>query len=295
MPKTAFLFPGQASQFVGMGTELIASYPKATELFATADQILGFKLSKVMFNGSEEELKQTNITQPSVFLHSIISYQCKLVDQTPDAVAGHSLGEFSALVCAGVMSFEDGLRLVRQRALAMQEACDQNPGTMAAIVGLEEAQIEDICCNITDDVCVAANYNCPGQLVISGSIEGIKKAESLLIAAGAKRVILLNVGGAFHSPLMQPAKEKLADAINNTNFSKPICPVYQNVNSLPQTDPQQIQENLIQQLTAPVLWTQTIQAMIKNGIEEFVEVGGNGTVLSGFMKRIDRNSIIRTA
>ena len=166
MPKTAFLFPGQASQFVGMGTELIVSYPKATELFATADQILGFDLSKVMFNGSEEELKQTNITQPSVFLHSIISYQCKLVDQTPDAVAGHSLGEFSALVCAGVMSFEDGLRLVRQRALAMQEACDQNPGTMAAIVGLEEAQIEDICCNITDDVCVAANYNCPGQLVI---------------------------------------------------------------------------------------------------------------------------------
>jgi [acyl-carrier-protein] S-malonyltransferase len=295
MSKQAFLFPGQASQFVGMGKELIEAFPESKLVFEEANDILGFNLSKIMFEGTEEKLKETNITQPSVFLHSIISAKFKLQDIKPDAVAGHSLGEISALVSAKAINFKDGLLLVKERSNAMYEACIQNPGTMAAIVGLEDSKIEEICCEINDDVCVAANYNCPGQLVISGSLTGIKKAETLLLAAGAKRVIILNVGGAFHSPLMSPAKERLATMIQSISFKSPECPIYQNVNSFAQTDSEIIKSNLIQQLTSPVLWTQTIQAMLKDGITEFIEVGGNGTVLSGFMKRIDRNANIRTA
>ncbi|MDQ3142397.1 MAG: ACP S-malonyltransferase [Bacteroidota bacterium] len=293
MNKLACIFPGQASQFPGMGKDMYDINEKAKSLFEAANEIMGFKISDVMFHGSEEELKATRITQPSVFLHSVIKYICHGEPLNPAAVAGHSLGEFSALVASQVLSFEDALRLVDIRAKAMQEACELNPGTMAAVVGLEDLVIEKVCEDIGEEVVVAANYNCPGQLVISGSLIGIQKAEQKLIQAGAKRVIILNVGGAFHSSLMEPARETLADAIENIEFCSPICPVYQNVDALPETDSTKIKDKLIRQLTAPVKWSQTMQAMIDFGIDQFYEVGGNGTVLSGFLKRIDRNISIK--
>lgn len=288
MKHIAYIFPGQASQFVGMGKDLYIKSDEAAALFEKANEILGFRISDIMIEGTEEELKQTNITQPSVFLHSIIKFKTTSIDQPPFAVAGHSLGEFSALVAAEVLSFEDGLNLVQIRASAMQEACENNPGSMAAIVGLDDAQIEQVCHSITDHVVIPANYNCPGQLVISGSLEGLKIAEQKLIEAGAKRVIVLNVGGAFHSPLMESARVNLEEAISKTTFNTPICPIYQNVDAKPHTHPDTIKMNLIRQLTAPVLWTQTMNHMIQDGTLSFIEVGGNGTVLSGFLKRIDR-------
>lgn len=289
MKHIAYIFPGQASQFVGMGKDLYIKSDEAAALFEKANELLGFRISDIMIEGTEEELKQTNITQPSVFLHSIIKFKTTSKDQPPFAVAGHSLGEFSALVAAEVLSFEDGLNLVQIRASAMQEACENNPGSMAAIVGLDDAQIEQVCHSITDHVVIPANYNCPGQLVISGSLEGLKIAEQKLIEAGAKRVIVLNVGGAFHSPLMESARVNLEEAISKTTFNTPICPIYQNVDAKPHTHPDTIKMNLIRQLTAPVLWTQTMNQMIQDGTLSFIEVGGNGTVLSGFLKRIDRN------
>ncbi|MEP7195677.1 MAG: ACP S-malonyltransferase [Saprospiraceae bacterium] len=289
MSKTAYIFPGQASQFIGMGKNLYDSNPTAKAIFEQANEILGFRISEVMFEGTDEQLKQTNITQPSVFLHSVVCASVAGLPHSLFGVAGHSLGEISALVIAGVLSFEDGLRLVQIRATAMQNACEMNPGTMAAVVGLLDEQIEDVCNKISEEIVVPANYNCPGQLVISGSLEGIKVAEQKLIEAGAKKVILLQVGGAFHSPLMEPAKLILEQAINNTQFVSAQFPIYQNVNALPYTGPEEIKRNLIAQLTSPVLWSQTIKNMIDDGANNFVEVGGNGTVLSGFLKRIDRN------
>jgi [acyl-carrier-protein] S-malonyltransferase len=258
----------------------------AKDLFEQANEILGYRISDVMFEGSAEDLKQTKITQPAVFLHSIV--KAKVADIQPDATAGHSLGEFSALVAAGSLSFEDGLRLVQQRALAMQRACDLEPSTMAAVLGLDDAIVEQICAEITHEIVVAANYNCPGQLVISGSIKGIEMACERLKGAGARRALVLQVGGAFHSPLMEPARAELAEAIANTNFATPSCPVYQNVNALPFTDPELIQQNLIAQLTAPVRWTQTIQNMAADGFAQFYEVGGAGGVLTGMIKKINK-------
>ncbi len=294
MSKVAFIFPGQASQFKGMGKDLYASNLEARTLFDEADAILGYKITEVMFEGSDEDLKATRITQPSVFLHSVIKYKVQGVNHHIDAVAGHSLGEFSALVSAGSLSFEKGLELVNIRAHAMQHACEVNPGTMAAIVGLEDDKIEQICNQIKEDVVVPANYNCPGQLVISGSLNGIALAEKKMIEAGAKRFIILAVGGAFHSSLMEPARIELANAIEKTNFEKPRFPIYQNVNAQAETEPLKIKANLISQLTSPVKWTQTMQHMIADGITEFYEVGGNGTVLSGFLKRINREIPIQT-
>ncbi|MEO6189999.1 MAG: ACP S-malonyltransferase [Saprospiraceae bacterium] len=288
MSSTAYIFPGQASQFVGMGKDLYENDVQARTMFEDANDILGFRISDIMFGGTEEQLKQTNITQPSVFLHSIISARVASKPLEAFGVAGHSLGEFSALVVAGVLSFEDGLKLVQERSSAMQEACEMNPGSMAAVVGLSDEQIEEICYSIKGEVCVPANYNCPGQLVISGSLEGLKIAEELLIAAGAKRVILLQVGGAFHSPLMESARIRLEQAIQNTLFSLPLFPVYQNVDAKAHIHPEEIKLNLISQLTAPVKWTQIMLNMISGGATDFIEVGGNGTVLSGFLKRIDR-------
>ncbi len=289
MSTTAYIFPGQASQFVGMGKNLYESNSLARDLFEEANEILGFRISDIMFEGTQDQLKQTNITQPSVFLHSVISARVAGKPVEAFAVAGHSLGEISALVMSSVLSFQDGLRLVQIRSSAMQKACEMNPGTMAAVVGLTDEQIEEVCSQIQDDVIIPANYNCPGQLVISGSLTGIKKAEEKLVAAGAKRVIVLAVGGAFHSPLMQPAKDELEKAIQESSFHSPLFPVYQNVDAKSHTDPQIIKANLIAQLTAPVRWTQIMLNMIADGAKEFVEVGGNGTVLSGFLKRIDRN------
>lgn len=283
----AYVFPGQAAQFEGMGKDMAEASSLARSLFQQADDILGFSISQIMFEGSAEDLKQTRVTQPAVFLHSVIKAKISEGVFQPAAVAGHSLGEFSALVAAGAMSFEDGLRLVSSRAMAMQEACEREPGTMAAVLGLEDALIEEVCAGI-DAVVVPANYNCPGQLVISGSLKGVEEAARRLEEAGASKVILLAVGGAFHSPLMKPAEEKLAEAIQNTRISPPVCPIYQNVNALPQTDPAAIKENLIRQLTAPVRWTQTMVNMINDGITEIVEVGGTGKVLQGFFKKIDR-------
>lgn len=294
MSKQSFLFPGQASQFSGMGIELIEKFGLAKELFQQADDFLGFKISDVMFTGTEEQLKQTNITQPSVFIHSVISLLCKKEDKEMRATAGHSLGEFSALVASGVIDFKQGLALVQTRAEAMQKACELNPGSMAAVVGLTDEQIEEVCAEIVDEVVVPANYNCPGQLVISGSLEGLKLAEQKLTQAGAKRVIILQVGGAFHSPLMEPAKLALEKAIIDMEFKLPDCPIYQNVDALPHTDPAIIKNNLIKQLTSPVKWTQIMQNMISDGFDSFFEVGGNGTVLSGFLKRIDRSLPIQT-
>jgi len=280
----AYVFPGQGAQYPGMGKDLYEKFPQAKEYFEKANEILGFEITKVMFEGTEEDLKQTKITQPAIFLHSVILSYC-MEDFKPDMVAGHSLGEFSALAAAKALEFEDALRLVLTRALAMQKACDLRPSTMAAVLGLEDEVIEKVLQQITDDIVVAANYNSPGQVVISGTVTGIEKATALLKEAGAKRVLPLKVGGAFHSPLMEPARVELADQIKKTPFKKPICPIYQNVTGLPYTDSEQIKENLILQLTSPVRWTQTIQNMVKDGAHEFFEVGP-GNVLQGLIKKI---------
>jgi [acyl-carrier-protein] S-malonyltransferase len=284
----AYVFPGQSAQFEGMGKDHYESSELAKELFEQANEILGYRISDVMFEGTAEDLMQTKITQPAVFLHSIIKAKMAGDDFKPDAVAGHSLGEFSALVASGAMSFKDGLNLVKKRALAMQKACEATPSTMAAIVGLDDEVIEKICDEI-DDIVVPANYNSPGQLVISGSISGIDKAVEKLKEAGAKRAIVLQVGGAFHSPLMEPALKELGEAIENTEIKIPVCPIYQNVNALPEKDPEMIKYNLIAQLTSPVRWTQTVQNMAKDGVNKCVEVGGNGKVLRGLIRRIDRS------
>lgn len=286
----AIVFPGQGAQFPGMGKSLYEENPEAKALFEKANEILGFRITDNLFEGTEEELKQTKVTQPAIFLHSVI-----LAKTTPDfapaMVAGHSLGEFSALVANGVLSFEDGLSLVFQRALAMQEACEINPSSMAAILGLEDQVVEEICAGITDEIVVAANYNCPGQLVISGSTKGIEIACELLKAAGAKRALPLPVGGAFHSPLMEPAREKLQKAIEETQFHTPICPIYQNVSTTAVTEVGAIKANLIAQLTAPVKWTQSVQQMVADGATEFVECGP-GKVLQGLVKKIHPEAIV---
>ncbi len=287
----AYIFPGQAAQFEGMGKDLYDSSTMARDLLEQANERLGFRITDVMFDGTMEDLKQTKVTQPAVFLHSIVKAILAGDTFQPNAVAGHSLGEFSALVAAKAMSFEDGLMLVYKRALAMQKACEQQPSTMAAILGLEDEVIEHICAGITDEIVVPANYNCPGQLVISGTVRGIELAVAQLTAAGAKRAIVLEVGGAFHSPLMQPAQDELAAAIAETPINAPICPIYQNVNATPERDPERIKQNLISQLTAPVRWTQTVQHMLQDGITEFVEVGGTGKVLQSFVKKVERNAI----
>lgn len=284
----AYIFPGQGSQFVGMGKDLYESDASAKKLFDQANEILGFSLTDVMFEGTEEDLKQTKITQPAIFLHSIVKANLAGDGFQPDAVAGHSLGEFSALVAAKSLSFEAALTLVYKRAMAMQKACEIQPSTMAAVLGLADEKVEEICASISDDLVVPANYNCPGQLVISGTISGVEKAVNLCKEAGALKAILLQVGGAFHSPLMQPAQEELAAAIHATTFGAPLCPIYQNVNAQAETDPEQIKAKLIEQLTAPVRWTQTMQNMIQAGVTEFVEVGGTGKVLQGLVKKIDR-------
>ena len=282
----AYVFPGQGAQFTGMGKDLYDHNPLAKEMFHTANEILGFDITKIMFEGTEDELKQTKVTQPAIFLHSTILATC-LGDQfNPDMVAGHSLGEFSALVANKTLQFEDGLKLVYQRALAMQKACEMEPSTMAAILGLEDNVVEEICAAI-DGVVVPANYNCPGQLVISGSFPAVEKACTKLTEAGAKRALILQVGGAFHSPLMEPAREELAAAIKATTFNQPICPVYQNVTASGVTDPEEIKANLVAQLTAPVRWTQTMHNMIADGASEVIEVGP-GKVLQGLFKKVDR-------
>ncbi|MCA6380030.1 MAG: ACP S-malonyltransferase [Cytophagales bacterium] len=279
----AFIFPGQGAQFTGMGKDIYEANPKAKALFDSADRILGFDISRIMFSGSADELKQTNVTQPAIFIHSV-AIALSQDTQFPDMVAGHSLGEFSSLVANKTLAFEDALKLVSKRAQAMQKACELNPSTMAAILGLEDKVVEEICATI-DEVVVAANYNCPGQLVISGSMKGIEIACEKLKAAGAKRALPLQVGGAFHSPLMEPAREELAAAIDATHFDSPICPVYQNVNGLPSTNVSEIKKNLISQLTAPVRWTQSVQNMTKDGATIFIE-SGPGKVLQGLVKKI---------
>ncbi|GAA4428900.1 ACP S-malonyltransferase [Pontibacter saemangeumensis] len=291
--KKAYIFPGQGSQFPGMGKDLYEQHEEVKQLFDKADEILGFSITTVMFNGTDEELKQTKVTQPAIFLHAV-AQAAVAKDFKPDMVAGHSLGEFSALVASKVLRFEDGLRLVSKRALAMQAACEANPSTMAAILGLEDAKVEEICASIDGEVVVAANFNCPGQLVISGTNRGIEIACEKMKEAGAKRALPLPVGGAFHSPLMKPAEEELAKAISETTFSQGICPIYQNVDARPHTDPEEIKQNLIQQLTAPVRWTQSVQAMIADGATHFIECGP-GKVLQGLVKKIDRNAEVSSA
>ncbi len=284
----AYVFPGQGAQFEGMGRDLYQNSEQAKSLFEMANAILGYRISDVMFEGSGEELKQTKITQPAIFIHSVIKAELAGEHFQPDVVAGHSLGEFSALVANGVLTLEDGLKLVQKRALAMQKACEAVESTMAAIVGLEDEKVEEVCNSITEEIVVAANYNCPGQLVISGTIPGVEMAVQKLNEAGARRAIILNVGGAFHSPLMEPAKDELQEAIENTTFHLPKCPIYQNINAQKAIDPAIIRQNLIAQLTAPVRWTQTILNMITDGVDEFVEVGGTEKVLRGMILRVNR-------
>ncbi len=284
--KTAYVCPGQGAQFVGMGKDLYDNNPEAREMFEKANEVLGFRITDLMFNGTEEDLKQTKVTQPAIFLHSVILAKSLGDGFKPDMVAGHSLGEFSALVAAGAMSFEDGLRLVATRAMAMQKACEANPSTMAAVLALPDEKVEVLCAEV-DDIVAPANYNCPGQVVISGTNAGIDAACEKMLAAGARRALKLKVGGAFHSPLMAPAKEELTRAIDATEFKTPVCPVYQNVDGKPHTNPEEIKANLIEQLTAPVRWTQDVQAMIADGATDFVELGP-GKVLQGLVSKIDR-------
>jgi [acyl-carrier-protein] S-malonyltransferase len=292
--KKAYVFPGQGAQFTGMGKDLYDTNPMVKELFDKANQILGFSITDVMFTGTDEELKQTRITQPAIFLHSVAKAFALGEAFKPDMVAGHSLGEFSALVANKTLSFEDGLALVYKRAMAMQKACEKQPSTMAAVLGLDDAKVEEICAGITDGVVVAANYNCPGQLVISGDVNAVNKACELLKAAGAKRALVLQVGGAFHSPLMEPARVELENAINATTFNQPICPVYQNVTASAVTDINEIKQNLIAQLTAPVKWTQSVQAMVADGATDFTECGP-GKVLQGLVQKIYKEAVVASA
>lgn len=282
----AYVFPGQGAQFSGMGLDLFEKSPLAQEYFNKANEILGFNITDIMFEGSAEDLKQTKVTQPAIFLHSVILSKVMGEEFQPDMVAGHSLGEFSALVANGTLSFEDGLKLVYKRALAMQQACELTPSTMAAVLGLEDEVVEDVCAQI-EGIVVPANYNCPGQLVISGEVEAVEKACEALKEKGAKRALVLPVGGAFHSPLMQPAREELAKAIEATTFHQPSCPIYQNVTTTAVNDPEEIKKNLIEQLTAPVKWTQTMQQMIADGMTSYTEVGP-GKVLQGLLKKVNR-------
>jgi [acyl-carrier-protein] S-malonyltransferase len=292
--KKAYVFPGQGAQFTGMGKDLYETNDMVKQLFDQANEILGFRITDIMFTGTDEELKQTRVTQPAIFLHSVAKALMLGDSFTPDMVAGHSLGEFSALVASKAMSFEDGLKLVYQRAMAMQKACEKEPSTMAAVLGLEDAKVEEICASVTEGVVVAANYNCPGQLVISGSVDAVNKACELLKEAGAKRALVLQVGGAFHSPLMEPARVELEAAINATPFNTPVCPVYQNVTASAVTDVAQIKQNLIAQLTAPVKWTQSVQAMVADGATEFIECGP-GNVLQGLVKKIHKEAVTASA
>ena len=286
----AFVFPGQGAQFVGMGKDLYDNNEEARAMFEKANEILGFRITDLMFAGTDEDLRQTKVTQPAIFLHSVILAKSLGDEFKPDMVAGHSLGEFSALVAAGAMAFEDGLRLVAARAMAMQKACEQNPSTMAAVLALPDEKVEEICAEIPG-VVVCANYNCPGQLVISGEVPAIEAACEKLLAAGAKRALKLKVGGGFHSPCMEPARAELAEAIAATDIKSPMCPVYQNVDALPHTDPAEIKANLIAQLTAPVRWTQSVKNMIADGATEFVELGP-GKVLQGLVMKIDRSMAV---
>lgn len=288
--KRAYVFPGQGAQFSGMGRELYEQSDEAKRLFESANEILGFRITDIMFEGSADDLKQTKVTQPAVFLHSVVL--AKVLGVKPDAVAGHSLGEFSALVVAGALSFEDGLRLVAKRAMAMQRACEAQPGTMAAILALPDEKIEEVCESI-DGVVVAANYNCPGQLVISGAVEAVNLACEKMKEVGARRALVLPVGGAFHSPLMEPARRELEEAIEAAEFHAPICPIYQNVDAKPHTSPEEIKKNLIAQLTAPVRWTQIVEQMVSDGITSFVELGP-GSVLQGLIRKISANAEVES-